>query len=493
MASKKLTAWQQEQLEAAKKIAEYKLSAEANVCACIYKEPELLYDLDLKLEDFSNNIWKVFFSIAVGVILKEKKNTLDEITVGIYLEKHKKLKDKFQEYGAYGIIADAQSYVNVSNLDAYCIEIKKWNVVHELLKYGFPVAEKLNEYADKTIEEIYDQLEMMLNHSFISSQYNIESYNVFDNMDEYIDSLNECEDVGMPLYNSTLLNDEIAGLHKGNIMGIGAASGVGKSWLAFNLIIPSALEHNEKVCMICNEESERRYQLELLIWCLNTVFKHDVHKYELRNGEFSDELMGWLREAAAWLKEKADQHILTVIPLQTYTADIAIKIIKKYSSVFGVETFIVDTLKSSSDSKVEDMSKSIMTDVLKFYDLIKPSNRNLALVLTYQLNKQSLKVRHLTNMEIGWAKGIIDTMSVNILVRKPNNDEYDGGSHQLKCYRLEGKDKISFTLNKDENYLLIFLSKNRHGRTDPYQIVAKINQSTNKYEEIGITYIAEDW
>ena len=134
----KLTAFEKEQVECAKKINEYKLLSEANVVASIFKKPELIYNIDLKLEDFSHNIWKCWYAIANGLIIKEKKSTLDEISVGIYLEKHPKLKAKITEYGGYSTIHDATAYINTDNFESYVADIKKFNVLLQLLKYGAP-------------------------------------------------------------------------------------------------------------------------------------------------------------------------------------------------------------------------------------------------------------------------------------------------------------------------------------------------------------------
>lgn len=489
----KMTAFEKEQLECAKKIQEYKLSSEANVVASIFKDPELIYNVDLTVDDFSNNIWKCYFAIAYGLIITEKKPSLDEISVGIYLEKHHKLRDKIEEYGGYSTIQDATTYVELKNFDSYVNDVKKFNVLLKLLKYGFPISEKLSEYIDKTIDEIYSELEMILNHTFINTESNVKSYNIFEDMEGYINSLDKGIDIGLPLHNSTLLNSEIAGMHLGTIMGIGASSGVGKSWLAFNYLIPSALQYNERVVVICNEEDEGRWRKELLIYVINNVFKHRFQKRELRNGQFSEEVWEWLREATTWIKERANQHIVTVIPLQSYNVDLAIKIIKKYSSAFGCKYFVLDTLKESNNTKTDDIFKSMTRDTIKLYDLIKPSNRNLFLMVTYQLNKSSNKVRHLTNLEIGMSKSIIDVMSTNILVRRPNYDEYEGESRSIQCYKEKAGARISFPLRKDNNYFLIFLSKNRYGRTDAFQIVAKIDMSTNEYEEVGMCNILEDW
>lgn len=489
----KLTAFQKEQIECAKKIKEYKLSSEANIVASIYKNPELIYNIDLSVDDFSNNIWKCYFAIAYGLVITEKKPSLDEISVGIYLEKHLKLKEKIEEYGGYSTIEDATSYIELKNFDSYVNDIKKFNVLLKLLKYGFPISEKLSEYIDKDTDDIYSELEMMLNHTFINTENNVNSYNIFEGMDKYIEGLNEGTEVGMPLNGSTILNSEIAGMHLGTIMGIGASSGVGKSWLAFNYLIPSALKYDERVVIICNEEDEGRWRRELLIYVVNNIFKHKLQKRELRNGQFTEEVWSWLKEATAWIEERAKNHIVTVIPLQSYNVDLAIKIIKKYSSAFGCRYFVLDTLKESNNAGTDDIFKSMTRDTIKLYDLVKPSSRNLFLMVTYQLNKAANKVRHLTNLEIGMSKSIIDVMSTNILVRRPNYDEFEGESKAISCYKEVAGARIHFPLKKDNNYFIIFLSKNRYGRSDAFQIVAKIDMSTNEYEEVGACNILEDW
>ena len=132
----KLTPFQEEQLKAAKRVKEYKLSCEANIVSIFYKNPELLFDYEVKLEDISENAWKVYYQIAHDIVVKEKKPSLDEITVGFYLEKHDKLKEKYDEYGGWQKIVDATSYVKVNNIDGYIQDLNKWNVVLRLINIG---------------------------------------------------------------------------------------------------------------------------------------------------------------------------------------------------------------------------------------------------------------------------------------------------------------------------------------------------------------------
>jgi hypothetical protein len=66
----------------------------------------------------------------------------------------------------------------------------------------------------------------------------------------------------------------------------------------------------------------------MIIWCANNIFKANVSKYQLRNGHFSEELMKTFQQCADWIEEKKEQHLLTIVPLQTYSVNVAIKVIK---------------------------------------------------------------------------------------------------------------------------------------------------------------------
>ena len=68
----------------------------------------------------------------------------------------------------------------------------------------------------------------------------------------------------------------------GNIYGLGANSGVGKSTTAMNYIIPSIIKYDEKLVLFINEEDQTKVQKELIIWVANNVLKLELPKYKLR-------------------------------------------------------------------------------------------------------------------------------------------------------------------------------------------------------------------
>ena len=347
-----------------------------------------------------------------------------------------------------------------------------------------------------SLDDIYEEYEAMLNHIFVNASNEITTYNACEGINEFIDELNSGVNVGLPLNNCNILNKEIGGFNcNGNIYGLGANSGVGKPTTAMNYIIPSILKYDEKLVLFINEEDQTKVQRELIIWVANNVLKLELPKYKLRDGKFDEETLTILRKSAEWIEEKKENRNITIVPLERYSAKTVIKLIKKYASL-GVKYFILDTLKESCDAKTDEIYKSMTRDMVALYDVVKPTAKNVGLFVTYQLGKSSIKMRYLTNNEIGLGKSIVDVMSANLMIRRPFEDEYEGGKHEITGYRFEGKNgksKIPFKLNRDKHYMITFIPKNRFGQTDAFQIISEFDFSTNTNKDLGICNIVQDW
>ena len=277
--NKKLSPYQEEVLKCAKEVKEYKVVAEANVVAIFFKQPELILDYPMQLEDFTENTWRVYWQIANDIIVIEKKSVLDDMTVGLYLEKHPKLKAKYDEYGGYETIDKAKEYVNVNNISGYVNELYKWKTVLELLKNGFPVQNRIKEFCDMSLDEIYEEYEAILNHIFINAEDDVKSYSLADGIYELIDELDEGLAVGLPYNNMDILNKETGGQLPGNITLIGGLSNMGKTTLTRSMLIPSTVKYGERLVICVNEEGKKKWQRELLVWVANNIYKQDLQKF----------------------------------------------------------------------------------------------------------------------------------------------------------------------------------------------------------------------
>ena len=489
--NKKLSPFEQQQKEAAKKVLEYKLGAEASIVSMIYKQPDLLRETNLTVDDFNQNTWKVYFEVARDLVLNEKKTTISEVDIGLYLGKHDKLLAKYEEYGGYKTIQDAGAYVDVRNFDGYVTDLRKWNAVIKMIKNGFPCdKERLSELCDMSAEDIYNEYTVYLNDIFANIDNNVTSYNGFEGMKELVDELDAGMMVGIPFANCDILNKETGGMLPGNIIGMGASSGVGKSTLSINYTLPSVVEHNLRALFVINEEDEKKFKKEALIWYCTNKLKQPITKRTLRDGNFDKETKEALYKASAWFEEQKDNHNITIIPLEQYTAKTVIKLIKKYSKM-GVDIIVLDTLKESADSRNKESWKSIMTDCVDFYDVIK--HTQTCMIITYQLVKN--KSKYITNADIGVSKGILDVFSVNLFFRRPLQTEYAGEREKLYCYKHPTEKDITtlpFELDKDKHYMITFISKNRFGSSD-IQIVSEADFSINKYQDLGYCKVAMDY
>lgn len=494
--SKKLTPYQEELLKAVKTVKEYKLACEANIVSIYYKKPDLMYDFELKLEDFTENTWRVYWQIAYDIVIKEHKPVLDDVTIGLYLEKHNKLKKKYEDYGGYETIEKATEYVKTENLGGYIAELNKWNTVLMMLKNKFPVYDRLSEFADMSLDDIYVEYEAILNHIFINADEDIQSYSIEEGIDDLIDELNEGLAVGLPYYEMPLLNKETGGQLTGNITLVGGLSNMGKTTLTRSLCIPASIKNGEKLVIIINEESRKKWQREMLVWVANNIYKFDLQKFVVRDGKYSDEVMDMLRKCANWIKEKANDNTVTIIPFNKYRTEKAIKVIKKYASL-GVKYFILDTYKADSGSRSDKMWLEMQQSMVDIYDTIKTDGgKDVHIVITFQLAKSSARQRFYSQDNIGQAKNIVDVASTCLMIRDVFEDEYTGEKNALKVYKLEGKNgksKIPVNLDHDKHYQLIFIVKNREGAANNYQIVVEHDMSRNLLKEVGFTSVPVDF
>ena len=473
-----------------KKVLGYKLRDEASVVSMMYRNPDLLKETNLTSEDFHTDCWKLYFKILVGMVINEKKNSATEIDIGFYLSKHPEQKKAYDKNGGYETLQEAKSYFsNEDNFESYVNSLRKWNTVLKLIDRGFLCDEqKLSRICDMTVDELYDEYTVYLNDIFANTDNDVKIYNGFENMRELVDELDEGNGRGIPFANCEILNNETGGMLGGNIIGIGASSGVGKSTLSINYVFPSMVKYNLRAVFIINEEDQNKFKKEALIWCCTNVLKHPIPKRVLRDGHFDDETKQVLYKAAQWFEEQKDNHNITIIPLEQYTAKTVIKLIKKYSKM-QYNVIVLDTLKESYDSRNKESWKSMMTDCVDFYDCIK--HTETCMIVTYQLVKN--RNRYLTNADIGVSKGILDVFSVNVFFRRPLQTELEGEREELYCYRVEGKNsKVQFHLDKDHHYMIGFISKNRFGASG-IQIVSEADFSINKYQDKGYCVVPQDF
>lgn len=475
-------------------IKEKMKNIEANIVGCFWLNPQLFFDYnDLKIENFKNDIWKLYFNIGKKMALKNIKK-IDDVAVEMFLEGKEKTLNAYNSYGGYDIISNLEFYSTVENIDVYVKELKKWNSVYDTIdKFTF-TEEDLKKLSDLNVEEVYRYYSATLNNIFINVNDDVETSKLNEGISSIIEEADKGLNKGMPL-NSPMLSNEIGGWINGQTYIMGGLSGAGKTTVTQEILLSSVWELDEPCVIMLNEQDHTKWKQQFLTWIINNkILNGSSAKFNAkrwREGGFTQEEFKWLKQAEELLGEKSVSGKIIFVHFKAYSQKRAERIIKKYSDL-GVKKFVLDTFKLSSDrGNDEAFWLSMQEDMRKFDDLVKTSNLNVGLWCTLQLQKGSRLLRYLTSDNIGMAKNTIDVASVALLMRRVWNDEYVGCSNELKVQRpIEGTQSFeNVVLDPKKKYVVIFIEKNRNGESQTYQVVAEQDLGTLKYKEIGIADI----
>lgn len=484
------------------KILEKSISIESNVVATFWNNPDLYFEhsSDVDSQMFKSELWKMYFEIGEAMCKKGFKH-IDELAVMTYLENKDEIRDKYVNMGGYNKIELALAMVNESNVQAHIDELKKYSAIFDYVSKLSLTEKSIDKLANlDSVEEIYNFLTIKMNDVFRSaSTTGSRSGKITDDLDSLIETADKGINKGMP-FGSPILSEEVGGLMDGQIILVGGLSGTGKTTFTQELHLSAMWEREESTVCILNEQPKEKWQQQFLTWIINNkIIPSDSHERfsskRWRDGHFTEKEKEWLYKAKSMLEEKIRENLIIIEELETYSQKNAEKIIKRYAHL-GVKYFVLDTFKVDADHKGDLFWFGMQESMRKFDDLVKPTNLNVNLWVTLQLEKGAVLKRYLTGNNIGMAKNVVDVASVALLMRRVRNDEYKGGKNELKVIKPFSKDcrtsGVEVELDPNKQYVIIFIEKNRNGESQTYQIVAQQDLGCLKYREIGVTDIPFD-
>lgn len=471
-------------------ILKHKKMAELQYVTSLYSDRDLFdeYKLDPKL--ITNPHWRMYYLILEQVITKKKMQTIDEINMDMFVSEQKDaLKKVYDGAGGFATIKEAMSIIETDNIESYYMEVLRYSAITKLIGVGFNVEknwdkirqlsyQELNDYITGTVDTIFSSIDMGED----------KEQEILSGIKGMIKRAHEGVRRGLPLA-SKLLNSVVNGQVLGNITMVGGSSGVGKTFLTLNQILPSVIQEKEPILIMCNEEEVDKWQSEMLTWVINNHLKNgDFVKSRFYQGDFSTEEMDHLTLAEEWLSSRIEDGLIRFVNFNMYSMDKAIRLIRKYAKQRDTKYFIIDTLKLDNDigSSVSDNSwLQLQQNMVKLYNTIKPSSLNVHVWVTYQLSKTN-KTRFLDQSSLGISKNVADVVSTLILVR--NVLESEKGSNGL-VIKNGGQ-----TVNLDEGreYMVAFIDKNRQGSTHN-QIVWDVDKGRNIIKDEGFTKISQDF
>lgn len=481
---------QQKKDDFRKMLIESKSTAESYVVLSIYKATELEGDAQLEPHDFHQPEWKFYYSLAKSLI-KDKKYNIDDIVLGLRVSENEQLEKMYEEYGGWDTIQKGLSFVKEDNFEGYVRDLNKANALIKLHDLGFPIMDKFEAYKVSSIESIQQKLEEVMATVFANVDSSEKVEDMSKGLWDVVEEADKGENRGFP-YHSPLLNEYVNGQKLGNLTMLSGGSGLGKTFVATAQILPNMIEYNENLLILANEEDSNKWKREIITWAVNNVIDGgDFEKSRFNFGEFTAEELGMLKKGVEWLEARMEEGTIRFINFTSFNMDKAIKIIKREATVNEVKYFILDTLKLDSDAINENVQAwlSLQQSAVKLYDLVKPSNKELHVFLTYQLGKSSLVNRFLHQGSLGMSKNVVDVVSTLLLFRKATESEKKGGKQEVKVKNKDGK--IVY-MDVDKEYFIFFLGKNRMGATHR-QLVFEVNIGKNTIKDYGTCVIEQDF
>lgn len=454
----------------------------------LWKNPYQFGDYEKDIvptQDFLYQDSIYYYGLGYAMYKKGIKS-FDEVAVVTFIEENKILKDGFDNRGGMKTVRDITSIVSVENTESYFDELIKNNAVLQLHELGYDVKSEINTIQKMNYSQLEDYMEYKLNNVFLKTNSSgISSADLTSNYDTWIEEWNLGKGVGFKV-GYPMLNYNLAGIHKKNLILHVGGIGQGKSTSALLMYVIPILESGEQITIIGNEQDEEQFRQMLLATILFNRIKNKkskMNRQKLLFGNFTDDEINDLKSAAEYLEQfKGNLHF---VHLTDYGTSNIRRVIKKYSKL-GCEVFLVDTLKPYDESSDRAWAEFSETAKMLFQLAQK---EDIAIIGTAQLASEASKRKYLDLSCIGKSRAIAETSSTVLLFRPLRQVEKE--NLEVYVYAKGTKVKEIVQLDRDKDYVVYFIAKNRYGAAD-VQIVYERNMSFNTMREIGYCEIDYD-
>lgn len=345
-----------------------RLPVEGNVIGCFFQDPLLLDETTCTADDFLTEDGHYYFQLIK--MLHEKH--INEITEVDILDLRTEIYNKYEELGGWETIEQLKETVNIKNFDTYIDVFYRESIILKLYDDGFNILKPIvGENKKKivpiklmrkmTAEEVLDWWESRLTTYGTGYSTKILEEEMVTFTDEFIDSCAAGEENGVPINSAGVdltgetincfpfLSNQIGGLLPGTLSMIGGFSSTGKSTWLITLMM-ALMDKGQKIIVISNEESIKKYKVKFLVWLLGKRNKYyNLTKKKLTNGDISDEDREQLRDVQNYWKENCEGKI-KLISINDADMTIVKKKIREAALRDGFTCFVYDTFKLEEQS-----------------------------------------------------------------------------------------------------------------------------------------------
>ena len=472
-----------------------------------YKEYQITkYEEDTNEGTMTIEMWYFFYELGRKMVEKGIQK-FNDTTVYSFVSSQPESQDfswmkKYNEYGGFGTIHQLmQECQEDDNNDTYHIsEIQKYellryyenigllNAEHDTIKKGKKI--KLKDLLCKmTLENIKSYFRFYINKgNQASGSNNIKLSNLSDGLEDSIADFDKGQSMGLSLHNSPRLNRIIKGWKKGDFIYLILSSGVGKSTFTQSKCVLGMYESDEKCINFVNEENKKRAHHTLISTVSGSITGYPISRERLSQGHFGKEELFQIEEAKKWILSKPSNQV-KMGEIEKFLLTDVIDTIEMYKSL-GYNYMVLDTFKPDASKTDVARWEKFSRHAQDLFDCIKPSANNIGCWATLQL-KIGSEHKYLDLDCIGKALETVEVADKILMGRLLFEDEYPDGRNPLVVYdyvedSIMGWTKEEVVLDKDKEYMILFIPKNRDGGKSQ-QVIYEVEYDTNQWTEVGYT------
>lgn len=464
-----------------------RINAEANVVGLLFKDPLTMDEIDLTTKDFLSKDGRFYFSVASAL---RKKGLNDFSEVAIISNLDQKILDKFNERGGYEAVKSIADLISTKNKESIFDSLAKYNIYLRLHDNGFNLMKPIT-IGDREIapielfknfdsNSIIEWYEVQL--SKMSTGFDVKLLEDCDMeiTDDFIDSLCNGDEQGVSYATAGLdmngedikifphMSNQTLGFISGASHYIAGFSSSGKTAMMCSMIL-ALVSQQEKVLIICNEQSSKVWKINLLTLILYKHFHYtQITKSDLMTGKLDTEDKKMLTLAKEYFNEHLKGNI-HFVQMAGNDMNVVKSKIRFYALQYGYSTVVYDTFKiGDTDRRNRDVASweelvQVSRDLdvyAKKYDLIMLCSIQLA-----QSNKGALFLD--SNMLSG-AKGIVEQLDTLLCIRDVYKEELDPESkNYCRPFKLKRDSngkwmQEEYLCDPDYSWKMVFLSKSRN-------------------------------
>lgn len=458
--------------------ADYDIVNEGLVVGCLYKDPDVYVEYGTMIKskyDFYDEVTKFLFE-SFEDYYKSFSQEVSESQVNTFMVKDSERKAKYKKYGGWKTIQRLIDLCNVEDFTNYYDTLKKYSLVRELGRLGFPTQRILNhpKFEQIKAEQVTMSMRTALDKTHTVIGGGADSVLLGTDMVSAVKKWRQTPDMGIE-FPFKMWTDLLKGWRKKKLIVDGMLSNEGKSRRMMYIAAFVGLILGKKILIMANEMDEEDLKASMITTVCNNPefgFSYNIPERNITLGDYaSEEEYLKVLEVAEYIEKNTQ---IVYKDMEDYSDKAIEHEVRKHVLGRGVEYIIYDTLKAHRTDNWEALKQT--TTHLR--DLVKVLN--IGGYANIQLTDDSLfvDVFDFSSNNIANAKQLKHVVDGLWLSRRIPFEDYE---------RYEYVDDWGQHMELDKKKVIYGskLDKNRAG-TKGVVLLYEVDLDLNTWTELGV-------